>query len=118
MKKYRTDYPRWYGIYGIEFIFRGGWSDPAIRYKQYILNAYEIEERLISDYKEYLTESKISDDNYEHLKEYIYENRATVVEYIKEAIEEGGIEGIMSKDGFINRFKAIYEPNIICQVVY
>lgn len=41
-----------YGIKGMEFISRGSWSDPAIRYKGVEINYYDVEDSLYEAWKE------------------------------------------------------------------
>lgn len=53
-RNYRTDYPRWYGIYGVEFIWKGGWSDPRISVLEIVMNSHDVEDAMWEEYNEYL----------------------------------------------------------------
>ncbi len=118
MRKYRTEYPRWHGIYGIEFIHRGGWSDPAIRYRKYILNSVEIEESLLQDYNEYLSENGINDDDYSLFGDYVKSHKDDVIYYIEEAIEGGRYEGVLAPNSFIYSTPALFSQGNITHINY
>lgn len=47
------------GIKGIEFIWRGEWSDPLIRYKRHTFNAWDVQEGVESMYDDYVQEGYI-----------------------------------------------------------
>ena len=75
------EYPDWYGIEDIGFIWYGSWSDPEIEYNGHVINAYIVEntmwerfredceeqgrdaDRCIDDFDVYMREHK--DDVYE-----------------------------------------------------
>lgn len=50
MKKYTNNW--FYGIYGIEFIWHGAWSDPELIWHKKSFNYYDLEDTLWSYYKE------------------------------------------------------------------
>lgn len=47
------------GIRGVEFIWNGAYSDPQIKYKRTIFNAWDIQEGLEDMYDEYVKEGYI-----------------------------------------------------------
>ena len=47
-----------YGIYGIEFIWHGCWSDPELIWHKKSFNYYDVENALYSDYMEDKSENK------------------------------------------------------------
>ena len=46
------EYPNWYGIEGVGFIWHGEWSDPEIEYKGKRINATIVEDTMWERFKE------------------------------------------------------------------
>ena len=40
------EYPNWYGIEGIGFIWRGSWSDPGLEYNGKVINSTIVEDTM------------------------------------------------------------------------
>lgn len=55
-----------YGIYGIEFIYHGDWSDPELIWHKKSFNYYDVETPLYYDYVDYCNENgtKPNDDDF------------------------------------------------------
>lgn len=49
---YEPEYPNWYGIDGIKFIYQNCWSDPLIEYKGKRCSCYIVEDTMRSYYRE------------------------------------------------------------------
>lgn len=52
-KKYRlvpADYPNWYGISGIKFIYYNNVADPDIAYRGRLLNSHVVEDTMWEEY--------------------------------------------------------------------
>lgn len=47
------------GIRGAEWIWNGAWSDPQIRYRGHILNAWDVQEGVESMYDDYVSDGYI-----------------------------------------------------------
>lgn len=82
-KKYRTDYPRWYGIYGIRFVWHGEWSEPEIIYHRYAMNEHCVEDGMIELYRE----EGGDDEDQEAWKKWMYDNRDRVREECQYVID-------------------------------
>ena len=52
-----------YGIYGIEFIWHGCWSDPELIWHGHSFNYYDLENALYDEYKEYNPNYDDNDDS-------------------------------------------------------
>lgn len=48
----------WNGIKGVQFIWHGAWSDPEIKYHGRLYNYYDLEDCLLSSYREDNPENK------------------------------------------------------------
>lgn len=46
------EYPNWYGIEGVGFIWHGSWSDPEIEYKGKRINSTIVEDTMWERFKE------------------------------------------------------------------
>ena len=79
-------YPDWYGIEGIGFIYHGCWSDPEIEYKGKRINATIVEDTMWERYKEDCEEQGVpaNDSNF---YTYMIDNAEDVYELIELAIE-------------------------------
>lgn len=53
---FSKEYPLFYGIEGVYFIYHNEWADPEIEYKGKRYNYYDLEDMLISMWQEYVTE--------------------------------------------------------------
>ena len=124
-RNYRTDYQRWYGIYGVEFIWKGGWSDPYIRFRNYVMNSHDVEDTMWDEYREYLEENGLkeiytengtvnqhieeNEKENERFSKYMKENACRVKELCREIIESGGAERIYARS--IRKVFAPFEPD-------
>ena len=77
------EYPNWYGIEDIGFIWHGEWSDPYIEYKGKQLNSVPIEDSMWSIYCEECKEDGINPDEDEGFSQYMRDN-ADEVRYLIE----------------------------------
>lgn len=66
----------WYGIEGIEFIWRGCWSDPALEVDGTRFNVHDIEDFF---WEEYLEDGG-EDQNFDAFGEYLQDNADEVLE--------------------------------------
>ena len=73
------DYPNWYGIPNIGFIWRGSWSDPYIEYKDKQFNSYIVEDTMWSRYREECDELGI-DANEDDFDVYMLSHKDDVYE--------------------------------------
>lgn len=73
----------WYGVEGSTFVSHGEWSDGEIYFdyqgEQYVINAYEAEQWLWNDFKDYCQENNLNPD--EHTDDEIWENFASSEAY-------------------------------------
>ena len=70
------EYPNWYGIKDIGFIWHGAWSDPEIEYKGRVLNSTIVEDTMWERYCEdcELDGTTPNDDEFElYMKTNTYE---------------------------------------------
>ena len=77
------EYPNWYGIKDIGFIWHGQWSDPEIEYKGKRINCYIVEDTMWERYKE----DCVSCDE-DLFGNYMVEHADDVYELIELAMEE------------------------------
>lgn len=68
-------YKKWCGIYGIELICNGEYSDPELRYKKHIFNSHEVEDAM---YEIYLEKHPFVDVDDEQFPKWMYYNRCEV----------------------------------------
>ena len=81
------EYPNWYGIEGIGFIWRGNWADPEIEYKGKVINSVIVESTMWERYREEQSEKgKRADED--GFGDYMRNNKEEVFELIELAIEE------------------------------
>ena len=80
------EYPNWYGIEGIGFIWHGSWSDPEIEYKGHRINSFIVEDTMWERFKEECEELGISTNEFD-FDTYMGENAEYVYELIELAIE-------------------------------
>lgn len=52
------DYPNWYGIDGIKFIWHNAWADPEIEYKGKRCSCYIVEDTMWKRFNEEMSEEK------------------------------------------------------------
>ena len=87
-KNYRANYSRWYGIWGIEFIWHGECQDPEIRFGNHVMNASHVENLLLEDYYE-----ELSDSNKEYGDEgfasYVKDHSKEAKQYCQNCIDNG-----------------------------
>ena len=73
----------WYGVEGSTFVSHGEWSDGEIYFdyqgEQYVINAYEAEQWLWDEFKDYCQENNLNPD--EHTDDEIWENFASSEAY-------------------------------------
>lgn len=74
---------KWKYFNEAEFIYKGDWNDPQLKYKGKIFNYYRIEDAIYHHFKEFAEEHNIevNDKNFE---EFCKENQ----EYIRETFDE------------------------------
>ena len=80
------EYPDWYGIEGIGFIWHSEWSDPEIEYKGKRINSYIVEDTMWERYKEEC-EERLQEPNYDNFDIYMKEHAEDVYELIELAME-------------------------------
>lgn len=75
------EYPDWYGIEGIGFIFINTWADPLLEYNGKQVNSVAVEELMWDDYNEWCREAglPIKEDEFGN---YMRNNEDTVKEII------------------------------------
>lgn len=82
------EYPNWYGIEGIGFIWHGSWSDPELEYKGKVINSYIIEDSMWERFREDCEEQGKNADTYiDEFDTYMKENAEYVYEFLELAIE-------------------------------
>ncbi len=52
------DYPNWYGINGIKFIWHNEWTDPEIEYKGKRCSCFIVEDTMWERYNEEMSEAR------------------------------------------------------------
>ena len=82
------EYPNWYGIEDIGFIWHGSWSDPELEYNGHIINSYIIEDSMWEKFREDCKEQgKNADACIDEFDTYMKEHAEDVYELLKMAIE-------------------------------
>ena len=82
------EYPNWYGIEDIGFIWHGSWSDPELEYKGKVVNSYIIEDSMWERFREDCEEQgKNADVCIDEFDTYMKENAYDVYELLELAIE-------------------------------
>ena len=83
------EYPNWYGIEDVGFIWHGSWSDPEIEYKGKRINATIVEDTMWERFKEYCEEQGKDADKYVDYFDnfYMREHAEEVYELIELAME-------------------------------
>lgn len=81
------EYPDWYGIEGIGFIWRGAWSDPEIEYKGKRINSTIVEDTMWERYKEDCEEQGVATDISYFDEHYMIQHAEDVYELIELAME-------------------------------
>lgn len=83
------EYPNWYGIEDVGFIWHGEWSDPEIEFKGKRINAYIVEDTMWERFREYCEEQGKNADKYIDYFENIFmrEHSEDVYELIELAME-------------------------------
>ena len=85
---FMKEYPNWYGIENVGFIWHGSWSDPEIEYKGKRINATIVEDTMWERYKEECEEQGKDTDVYiDDFDNYMKEHSDDVYELIELAIE-------------------------------
>ena len=81
------EYPNWYGIEDIGFIYHGSWSDPEIEYNGKVINAYIVEDTMLERFKEQFKEQgKDADEHIDYFDEYMRQNKDDIYELIEIAV--------------------------------
>ena len=80
------EYPNWYGIEDIGFIWHGEWADPEIEYKGHIINSHIIEDTMWERFKEECEELGISANAF-YFDTYMGEQAEDVYELLELIIE-------------------------------
>lgn len=73
---------KWKYFNDAEFIYRGNWNDPQLKYKGEIFNYYLIEDTIYENFKEFASEQNV-EINEENFEVFCKENQ----EYIRELFE-------------------------------
>ena len=82
------EYPNWYGIEDVGFIYHGSWSDPEIEYKGKRINSYIVEDTMWERFKEECEEQgKDADACIDDFDIYMIEHSEDVYELVELAIE-------------------------------
>ena len=82
------EYPDWYGIKDVGFIWHGAWSDPEIEYKGKRINSFIVEDTMWERFKEECEEQgKNADACIDEFDVYMKDNAEYVYELIELAIE-------------------------------
>jgi hypothetical protein len=82
------EYPDWYGIEGIGFIWHGSWSDPEIEYKGHRMSCYIVEDTMWERFREDCEElGKNADACIDEFDMYMKDNAEDVYELIELAME-------------------------------
>ena len=81
------EYPNWYGIEGIGFIWHGAWSDPEIEYKGKRINSTIVEDTMWERFREECEELGISTSEF-YFDMYMGEHADDVYELIELAMED------------------------------
>ena len=76
------EYPDWYGISNIGFIWHGEWSDPEIEYKGKRINSTIVEDTMWERFREDCEEQGI-DINEDYFNHYMKDNANEVYELIE-----------------------------------
>lgn len=79
-----VQYPNWYDIPGIGFIFFNSWTDPYIEYKGKQINSYIVEDTMYERYREECNPGK---DNLDGFAIYMKSHANDVYELIEYAME-------------------------------
>lgn len=107
-KKYFTKYDRWFGIYGLQFIWHGEWGDPEVRWHNYIFDANDIEEPMYELFRQEIEDGNIviatpakhcayiedSEEWGEAFTKFMRKNKREIRECIYNAINAGQYERI------------------------
>lgn len=81
------EYPNWYGIEDIGFIWHGAWADPEIEYKGRVVNSVIIEDSMWENFRDECHEQgKRADDCMDEFDEYMKEHASDVYELIELAL--------------------------------
>ena len=84
------EYPNWYGIEDIGFIWHGAWSDPEIEYNGKRINLTIVEDTMWERFREYCKENNWSaDEKLSDFVPYMKENADDVYELIEIAFGGG-----------------------------
>ena len=78
---------KYYGVDGVDFIYKGEWADPLIAYNGYIINATAIEDTLYDEFVEYTGDEYTGevDDNY--FDSWVGENPDILIDILNDYIE-------------------------------
>ena len=84
----KKEYPNWYGLEDVGFIWRGSWSDPVLEYKGNLINSTIVEDAMWDrwthdDYGNHLPEREEDEEGF---AEYMKENAYEVYELLENAI--------------------------------
>ena len=82
------EYPDWYGIPNVGFIWRNEWSDPEIEYNGERINSTIVEDTMLERFKEEYGEDEGNSGKFMELfKRFMLNNMDDVYELIEIAIE-------------------------------
>lgn len=82
-----VQYPNWYDIPGIGFIYYNSWADPYIEYKGKQINSHIVEDTM---YERYCEEYNPGKDNSDDFAIYMRNHADDVYELIEYAMESEG----------------------------
>lgn len=76
------EYPDWYGIPNIGFIWINSWADPMLEYKGKQINSYYVEQSMWEQFRE-----DFPNANEDEFKKYMLDNKDDVYEYLNTIVE-------------------------------
>ena len=83
------EFPNWYGIENVGFIYHGDWADPEIEYTGRRINSTIVEDTMWERYREECEEQGVAMDSNYFEDCYMKENKETVYELIELAMGIG-----------------------------
>ena len=99
-----------YAIPDIKMVWNGSQSDPGLIYDNKYFNYYDVEDALVSEYREYCEENNINDPNDNRFDNWVKDNTDLVYYYIENLIDGGYYEDVEKVSSF-GSFPAGYRVN-------
>lgn len=75
------EYPNWYGIEDIGFIWHGEWADPEIEYDGMVVNSFDIENTM---WERWLYEENGDENDDIGFSNYMLENKSDIYQILEE----------------------------------